>query len=320
MKDINILYTIDKKYIDMMLGSILSLILNNNFEKINVHIITSGFELDDYNKIDNVLKKYSNIELSFYDLESFGIEKYNIPDWRGTQIANARLFFQEILDSNLHKIENLLYLDSDTIVVGDIKGLCKYTSKAICAVKDAIDIEYLKNNKLENYVNSGVLFININEWIRNEHQEKIIRYIESGNIECNYPDQDILNFSLQYDIKLLPLKYNLGSNCYLFSSYFLQKYFSKRNVKFEEIEEAKSDPKILHSTGLLGIKPWMKNNINPFNDEFMKYIYMANPEFEKVEISMLKRILSASPLLFKTLFLSKELFPDNVKKLSRKIQ
>ena len=59
----------------------------------------------------------------------------------------------------------------------------------------------------------------------------------------------------------------------------------------EEIAEAKKDPKILHSTGVLGIKPWQKNRINPFNDVFMKYIYEVNPEFTKEELSLLKRAL-----------------------------
>ena len=111
MKKLDVLYTIDNKYVDMCLGSILSLIKNGNIENLRIHIIISNFELDDYHKIEKVLNKY-NCEYYFYDIKSFDIEKFCIPKWRGTQIANARLFWEDILESNLSSIENLLYLDS----------------------------------------------------------------------------------------------------------------------------------------------------------------------------------------------------------------
>jgi len=319
MDKLDILFTIDKKYRDMMLACAISFILNGNIDELRLHIVTSDFELEDYNKVEEILYKYPGVELYFYDIKSLEIEKFNIPNWRGTQIANARLFFQEILNEKLSNIDNLLYLDSDMIVVSDISDLDKYKDNLVNAVKDGCINKYLETFDLNNYFNSGLILFNVSEWTKGNYQDKLIHFIENCKLELTYPDQDIINCALDGKISEIPLNYNLGTNCYLFNDFLLKFYYKNRNISHSEVENAKIDPKILHSTGLLGIKPWMENNINPFNEEFMKYIYMANSEFEKIEISTLKKILTASPLLFKTMLLSKEVLPEKVSKLTRKL-
>jgi len=319
MDSLDVLYTIDKKYIDMMLGSILSMIINSDIKNLRFHIITSGCDLSDYEKIENVILKYSNSEICFYDVDSFNIERFNIPNWRGTQIANARLFFQELLDDNLSRMSNLLYIDSDTIVINSLTDLEKYKENKINAVKDGCSKKYIENLNLKEYFNSGVLFFNVEEWIRGDCQDRLIHFIEQNEKDLVYPDQDILNMTFEEEISQIPVNYNLGTNAYMYNYNLLKKYYEKRIVSIEEIEEAKNDPKILHSTGILGIKPWMENNINPFNYDFMKYIYMANPEFKKMDISLLKKILTLSPFLFKAMLLTKEFIPEKVSKLIRKI-
>ena len=321
MEKLNVLYTVDNKYVDVMLGSALSLILNGNLNGIRLHIITSDFSLEDYTKVEDVLCKYPNVELYFYDIKTFDIEKYDIPNWRGTQIANARLFYQDILGSSVSDMDNLLYLDSDTVVVSDLNDLSRFNTNIISASKDGCFKNYLeKMGGLLNYFNSGVLYFNVSKWTEESYQDKIVHFLENCTLPLTYPDQDTLNCALDGKINSLPLNYNLGANAYLFgpklqSLYYGKKYF----ISSEEITEAKKEAKILHSTGILGIKPWTNNKINPFNDEFMKYILMANPEFEKIEISKLKQILSASSLFFKAAVIAKVYMPESIRDYSRRL-
>jgi len=72
------------------------------------------------------MKKYNNIEISCYPLEKFNIDRFKIPNWRGSQIANARLFFEIILNQNISNIQQLLYLDADTMIVDDLTNLNNY--------------------------------------------------------------------------------------------------------------------------------------------------------------------------------------------------
>lgn len=320
MKSLDVLYTVNNKYLHICLASILSLIRNGNISNLKLHIITSDFSMEDYHFAEEFLNKF-NIEYYFYDLKCFDIEKFGIPNWRGTQIANARLFFQEIIGSSLSNIQNLLYLDSDLIIVNDLTSLEEFQGNGISAVKDACFKSYLqKLGGLSNYFNSGVLFINPDIWTKEDYQSKIIEFLNNCQFELVYPDQDALNCALNGHIHDLPLNYNLGANAYLFSEKYQRIYYGKKiNIQSDELEIAKKDPKILHSTGVLSIKPWSDNNINPFNEEFMKYILEVNPEFQKVELSKLKKVLSSYPPIFKALVLMKSQMPEPVHNLARKL-
>lgn len=320
MNKLDILYTTNDKYLDICLASILSLIRNGGISKLRLHIITSDFTKENYQKLDKVLIHY-NCEYYIYDINKFDINKYNIPNWRGTQIANARLFFQDIIKNNLSNMENLLYLDSDLIVVNRLNDLEEYKNNAICAVKDSCSKAYLeKMGGLSKYFNSGVLFFNVNEWLNNNYQDELIHFLENNKLQLTYPDQDILNCALDGKIVELPINYNLSANAYLFNSIGQKLYYNERlNYSHKDVCLAKQNPKILHSTGILGIKPWMKNKVNPFNDLFMEYILEVNPEFKKVEISKLKKVLSTYPTLFKIMVLIKVYMPDKIQDYVRKI-
>lgn len=319
MKKLDVLYTIDNKYIDMCLGSILSLIKNGNIDNLRIHIITSDFNIEDYRKVEKVLNKY-NCEYYFYDIKSFNIERFGIPKWRGTQIANARLFFQEIMGASLSNVENLLYLDSDLIVVSDLTGLDSFRDNGVSAVKDSCYKSYMDKLGLSKYFNSGVILFNTEVWTKDNYQERIIEFLEKNTRELQYPDQDILNCSLDSDISDLPINYNLGADAYLFSDRFQKFYYTRRsNLQSEEIEIARRDPKILHSTGILGIKPWTDNNINPFNEVFMRYILEANPDFKKYDLDKIRKVLTMYPFAFKMMVLAKTYMPEKTSDFARKL-
>lgn len=320
MKKLDVLYTVNDKYLDICLASILSLIKNGNIQNLKIHIITSNFDREDYQKLDSILSKY-NCEYYLYDIKMFDIERFQIPSWRGTQIANARLFFQEFIGSNLSNIENLLYLDSDLIVVSDLTGLENYKDNAVCALKDGCFKAYLeKMGGLSNYFNSGVLLFNTEIWTKNNYQDKIVEFLEHPKVEITFPDQDVFNCALDGEVAEMPLNYNLSANAYLFGPLGQKLYFRDvLNYNNSEVIEAKKNPKILHSTGILSIKPWTENSINPFNELFMKYILEVNPEFQKVEISKLKKVLSSYPTLFKMMVLAKSFMPEEVRDMVRKL-
>ena len=164
MNKLDVLYSSDNRYIDIMLASIISLIENSEIDNLNIHIISYNFKKNEYKKLESIIEKYKNAKFFIHRLEEFDIEKYHIPNWRGTQIANSRLFFEDILKSELPRIENLLYLDSDTIVINYLKNLEKYNENTISAVKDGRK-NTLKLLDINMSYNSGVMYINIDKWV-----------------------------------------------------------------------------------------------------------------------------------------------------------
>lgn len=317
----DIMYATDDRYLDIMLGSIYSLICNGNIKNLKIHIITSNFSKNNYKKIELFFNLYPDIKYYFYPLETFDIEKYGIPEWRNSQIANARLFFQEILKDSIDKIDNLLYLDSDTIIVDDLNDLNNYTD-GIFAVKDGgrLKKKYITLGNLTNYYNSGVIYINVNEWLNNDYQTKIINTIESNNIKFILPDQDILNTSLSNQITPLPFEYNVPPFTYIFNGILGKLYFNnqKKCVGYDEVIYSKEHPKILHSYGFSNIKAW-DSKINPFHDEFMKYILSINPEFKSKELSNIKKLITTIPTLYYAIVLTRIYLPNNTEEQLNKM-
>lgn len=315
----DVLFTADHHYIEILLSSIYSFLLNSKLERVRIHIITSGFTKEDYSKVETVIKAFETAEVHFYSLEDYSIEKYQISPWHGTQISNARLFFEDIILPHTSNMDELLYLDSDTITLSSLDGLENY-QQGIYACKDVCMRCYPASLQIPTYYNSGVLRINIQKWIEEDCQKQIVDMARQKKIPYRYPDQDLLNCALGHHISPLSISFNLPPNAYIFQDFFAKLYFNekRRNVSWEEIKSAKQDPKILHSSGLFGIKPW-HSKANPFYEEFMKYLSIVSPEFTPSELHALKKYLAAFPFILKTLLLSETIIPESVNNSIRKI-
>ena len=326
MKKFDVLFTTDKGYIDIMLASLYSFLLNSKLENIRVHIITKDFSLEDYKRVEQITNLFNNIELYFYPLENFDIDKYNIPKWRDGQISNSRLFFETILKPYILDIKKLLYLDCDTITISNLIELKNTDSLLMCKDICCLNKYYKNLYNLDSYYNSGVILIDVDEWTNNGYQEKIIKFLENNkNIKLSYPDQDIINCALSKHINELPINYNLPPHAYMFNKNFSKLYFNekRRNVSRNEVEVAKKDVRIIHSYGLSGIKPW-HGSFNPFSEEFMKYILEINPNFKPDELDKMKKLVSKFPHLYRTMLLARTYMPekieDKVKVLALKCQ
>ena len=318
---IDVLYATNQSYLIVTLASILSLIENSNLldKTLNLHLITEGLMKDDFSFLESFFHQYKNVDLAIYPIEEFNIDKYHIPDWQHTQVANARLFFQDILGNKIKDIKQLLYLDSDTIVVDDLTGLFQYQD-GIYAVRDNCMPAYYHKLNLDKYYNSGVLFLDTSTWINEGYQEQIVEFIEKNNsIDLLYPDQDILNCALKEKIKQLPVSYNLSPYMCLIKNFTLQYYCSKTDNDYQKIKENINNPKILHSCGILGIKPWSDNKVNPYNDIFRNYIERIDASFELHKLGTIKGFLANHPYLFKTFLNFRTYTPEYFENASKKV-
>lgn len=320
-KTMDILYATDNRYLDITLASILSLLENANLKNICLHIITENFSVDDYKKMENFLSNYANVNFYFYPIEDTNINKYNIPNWRGCQVPNARLFFQEILDQKLSSIDNLFYLDSDTIVVSDLNDLSRYKDNTICACKDRARNKNIEGLNLAQYYNSGIMYFNVLKWTHENCQDKIIKEIENSSFEYRFPDQDIINLTFKDSIETLPLSYNLNPDMFLYKHILGRLYFNKfeRCIDYKEVKSAIEHPKILHTYGFEGFRPWQNNNVNLFNAIFRKYLYTINPEYELEELEGARKFMGSYEFLFKYYMFLKPFLPEKMVKCLVKV-
>jgi lipopolysaccharide biosynthesis glycosyltransferase len=107
-----------------------------------------------------------------------------------------------------------------------------------------------------NYVNSGVLLMNMKRLREVDLSGCFIRWMDSYGLDCVAPDQDYLNALCRYGIHYLDPEWNaMPSECM----------------------GLMDDPQIVHFN--LGSKPWLNESV-PYDELFWKYAALSGYEKE----------------------------------------
>lgn len=125
------------------------------------------------------------------------------PNYKGwfSYMSLARLCFAAWFP----EIEQILWLDTDTLVTGDITGLWDkdYSEYAAAAVQDVMN-PVPEHTKL--YVNTGVCMFNL-KYIR-EHGLDVKMIADVNSVKRPWADQDVVNIYCVDRIYILPVEYN----------------------------------------------------------------------------------------------------------------
>lgn len=295
MKKYHVLYTADMNYFSHMMTSIYSLLETNKNINLVIHIIEAGFTETQKKLLYSIVSDY-NAVVKLYSIEKLEniIRKYNIPKWRGTDIANARLLASEIIKET----DKILYLDSDVIIDNSLEKLFERKNNApVAAVKDSgvpVSIKPL----VENYYNSGVLLFDYNLWENENCIQLLYDCVKDENLELYYPDQDLLNVALNGKIDTLTANYNITPTIWIMGKYPLLANKAYRHLEnfysLDETKKALEEPYIFHMLSYLTIRPWVQNNVHPFNEMYRNYRMKWDSNFILQESS---NILTQIPFL-----------------------
>ena len=239
---IEIGFCTDNNYIMACGISILSIINNNKDNHLRFHILTNGLSKDNNEKILQISLEYE-VDILIYKISDSDFEGLPITDQFQKSIY-YRYMFSRILDSNISK---LIYLDCDTIVLGNITELwnTNIDNHILGAVLDQnyADIRILNRlNLKKEYFNSGVLLFNLKKWEELNCTEQCIQYIKNNIDLIVFPDQDAINIVLLDNILKLDFKFNFQE---LFHDNNISNLFVERKRWFE-IQDAKDDLVIIH--------------------------------------------------------------------------
>jgi len=223
---IDILLNTDKNYVTPC-KVVIESIVRNTKESIQFHVIG-----EEFNSKHNII---------FYDEPDLSILKNTVCNSYITTAACYRLFAPFI--SNLK--DKVIYIDCDTIVLGDVKELWDIDVRYIKGVLDPMyKTQMKKNNTIYPYINSGVLLMNLNN-LRKLDYLNMIRETQNGKYNLSLLDQDIINIAFNNYIELLPYEWNVYSEI-----------FNEVNI---DMYKAREIPKIIHWCG--GRKPWNTKNL-----------------------------------------------------------
>lgn len=212
----NILYCGDKNIADGVLISALSLSHHCN-EKLNIYILTAG--------IETASRSILPLKSDFGDFLDKELKKINEEN-AVTLIDVTELFLNEPPDANMDTRftpccmlrlyadlvpeipDRILYLDNDVICRADFSHMYYQNMEnlEIAGVLDHYGKHFFRNNIFKkDYINSGVLLINMHEVRRSGLFENCRHRCKERKMFM--PDQSALN-KLAKNKRLLPRKYN----------------------------------------------------------------------------------------------------------------
>lgn len=262
-----IVFCPDENYIKYTLVSLISILENTEQRNFDIIFVTDMLseqvviQLREFQKqVEQKIYIY-NAERAFFNLFN-GIELKKKSYWTHS------MYYKCLIPLVFEGYQNILYLDSDIIVKGDIKTILELEfNERIGAVVDSVvpnlredqaRFSYIKNILHINgyrYFNTGVVLFKNQLIDKKEYFEKLKKLIKKGN-NFLYPDQDILNIIFNKDSFLLPFYFNYQIGA--FSDGLSIGFIEDKYLELSDLRKI-SEPVIIHYSGK--DKPWAKPSI-----------------------------------------------------------
>ena len=315
MKELNVLYQSSAAYAIPAAVSICSLFENNkDIDSIRIWFIDGGLTEEDKKKIGELAERYGRT-ISFLSgkraesiLSDVGVEL-----WSGSYAT----FYKIFICDELEDADRLLYIDSDTVILGSLEELCDYDMDGYaCAMAGSGMTRAVKEYiGVTEYFNAGVIYFNLKYWREHKLVNDFLDVIK-GN-ECSrytlVGDETLNNHVMKGKIKKLPLKYNFESSWGLWG--WNRKLYDRIGWEkpegcyydMEEISAAKNNPVIGHYVDLTTGRPWDYLNDNPFRLEFEKYSDILKP-WKTIDFAM-RGIGGSNKIIARMKFVVKKIMP-----------
>ena len=246
---INICIAPDNNYAKHAAATIASILINaNNNEDFNFYILDGG--LSDNNK--QKLKYLESVKPCHIEFVRINEDDFSI--YQGIQThsyLSIAACYRLKLAKMLPQVSKIIYLDCDTIVCSSLSELFNINIKTKSAggVLD-VRVKHKKRWKNTNYVNSGVLLLNLDNIRKNNIEDKYEQYATEHPELIKTGDQDIINFVLGKSIAILDDEWNVQISGFMSRSTFTRK------------------PKIIHYIG--SQKPWMFGAVTFFKEKYFE--------------------------------------------------
>ncbi|MCO4528717.1 General stress protein A [Streptococcus infantarius subsp. infantarius] len=289
-KDNVIVYASDSNYVPHMAASMLSVMETNINESFSFLVLDNNIGKENQMKILNLCMKY-NREISFFNINEY-LNKIAL-NTSFNKTAFARLFIDDIV-----KKDKALYLDCDTIVCDSLKPLfnLELGDNMIAGVQDTVSLELrtvvgLKGD--EEYINTGVLLLNLSLWRKNNIREKFFKCIEEFNGNVPHNDQGVINSICHNNVCILPARYNMQDTMIFYTVEELKELFQMPSYYNSiHFNEDKKNPSIIHYTEAHYGRPWYGDSNHPYKQLYVVYRMKLKDfwDYENVKAPEIKRI------------------------------
>ena len=279
---INLSFAINNKYIDILLIPLVSLFENSSINSIyHIYILVGkDFEENNSQLLYNLEKIYFNC---FIHIINFG------SDFEGVykSFLDISIYYRLKLPILCPNLNRIIYLDSDSIILKDLLQLytLNFEGNYILARLDKYTDELDKFEiYINNYINTGVMLIDLYNLRKYKYTDKFMKYIEKHNdsLYLNAHDQTLINYVCHDKIGILKPEYHMWP-------YRSKKDFIEENnelrIKYDlnDISIAIHNPFIVHFPGNFKYKDELRDI------SYYKTYYDCVIKTKEIKLTLIKR-------------------------------
>lgn len=206
---ISIGFGINAKYARPLGVTITSITVNNPDLFLDFHVFASSIEYVDLERMQKLSMDFPKIAIHVYQVNDAFIS--HLPVLKHIPLP---MYFRLFMPFILKDRNKVLYLDSDVICLNNISELIHldmnhYPAAVIPDIpRTAIKQSKRLNLESESYFNSGVILINVEEWLKQTITEQVLSTLSESSTHFFFPDQDALNLVLEGKKITLDRKWN----------------------------------------------------------------------------------------------------------------
>lgn len=240
-KELNVAFCINNAYTNHLIVTIYSLLKNNNKAKICIHVLSSDMTRHSQEAIRSLVSSSSQASVAFHVIDKSVFSDMTIT----MDYITIETYYRLIMPEILKDVGEVLYLDADVLIVGDISPIFTVLKQGHLAagVPDIYldgDNDYKEVvglSREDTYINAGVMLYNL-KLMREENTSRLL--LESAKKpKHKYQDQDALNDVMRGRVVALDRQFN----------------YQIKDVRYDVIPD---EPQlILHYSG--SKKPWNRD-------------------------------------------------------------
>lgn len=238
--DLHIFFAVNDGYAKQLCVTIVSVLANNQDEKIHFYILSNDFSKINKQAVQNIYKIYKNWDITYLQPDKKLFENLNLT----VKYITVEGYYRYVIADMAPHLDKALYMDADIAVNGSLRELWDTQLNGYyCAGVRDLCIERLNYkeriglSKSDLYINSGVLLMNLKKIRQDGMTEKLFENTVKMSGKIFYQDQDAINITFKGKIKPVDSIYN----------------FTSDNLKKEKSKASKAV--VIHYTGATK-KPW----------------------------------------------------------------
>lgn len=286
----NVVFSSSNLYAKCTGVAIFSLLKTNlELRELTVYLLTTDMTIDNQKRISDMCNSFGRkiVIIQATEILRKAQKELELANFKGGLNTYARAVANKVMPQDVHKA---LFVDSDILFNGSLEDLEKLDMKdnviagvpeIMLMIKSVCYEDEALLEKCQNYVNYGVVYIDLDNWRKINGDGLIKQLVKNTKKGFKIAEQSILNLTFRDYTITLPVKYNYYTILHGVSYKTLNKWYQRRKI-FEEQEviEGAQNPVIVHFVGDYFNRPWYVDNVCRYKDLYMKY-YLQSPWAEE---------------------------------------